>query len=78
MRLGFDGQHHLAVLGELDGVADEIHDHLAQAAGVADHGGRHVGRDVADQLQSLLVRPGGQQFERRREQSLKSNGMTSR
>ena len=67
LRLGFDGQHHLAVLGELDGVPHEIRDDLAQAAGVADQGGRHVGTDVAGQLQSLHVRPRGQQFERRRE-----------
>ena len=57
LRLGFDGQHHLAVLGELDGVADEIRDDLAQAAGVAHQRGRHVGLDVADQFQSFAGAP---------------------
>ena len=57
LRLGFDGQDHLTVLGELDGVPDEIRDDLAQAAGVADQGGRHVGTDVVGQLQSLQREP---------------------
>ena len=55
------------MMSELDGVPYEIRDDLAQAAGVADHGGRHSRRDVTDQLQSLLVCPRGQQFQRRRE-----------
>ena len=67
LRLGFDGQHDFAALGELDGVADEIHDDLAQPAGVAHQGVGTSGRDVTGQLQSLRVGPHGQQFERRRE-----------
>ena len=43
LRLGLDGQHDLAVLGELDGVPDEIRDDLAQSAGVA-HAGRSARR----------------------------------
>ena len=49
-------------VGELDGVADEVEDHLPQAAGVADERRRHVRRDAAGQLEALLVRA-------RREQS---------
>ena len=42
--------------GELDGVADQVGEHLPQPDRVADDAGRHVGRDVGDQLEALLVR----------------------
>ena len=35
-RRAVDATHDLAALGELDGVADEVDQHLAQAAGIAD------------------------------------------
>ena len=47
----------LAALGELDGVADEVDQDLAEAAGVADQGVGHVVGDVEGQLQALLVGP---------------------
>ena len=51
---------HLALLGELDGVADQVEQHLAQPAGVADQGVGHVRLHVVDQLQPLPVGPHGQ------------------
>ena len=50
----------LALLGELDGVAHQIEQHLPQPARVADQGVGHVGLDVAGQLQPLLVGAHGQ------------------
>ena len=49
-----------ASLGELDGVADQVDQDLAQPAGVADQGVGDVGRDPAGQLESLGVGPQGQ------------------
>ena len=46
-------------LGELDGVADQVDEDLPQPAGVADQVVGDVGRDVAGQLQPLLVRRAG-------------------
>ena len=57
---GFHADDHLARLGELDGVADQVEQHLAQPAGVADQGVGHVRLHVADQLQPLPVGPHGQ------------------
>ena len=48
-----DLQRHFAALGELDGVADQVDHHLPQAVVVADDAARHVGMDVAGQLQAL-------------------------
>ena len=56
----FHAHDHLALVGELDGVADQVEQHLAQPAGVADQGVGHVRLHVADQLQPLLVGPHGQ------------------
>ena len=44
----------LAALGELDGVADQVQQHLAQALGVADDAVGHVRRDAPRQLEPLL------------------------
>ena len=49
---------HLAVLGELDGVADQVHDHLAQPAGIADQRGGTSGRMSTGEFQPLLVARG--------------------
>ncbi len=54
-RLHVDPEHHLSPLGELDGVADQVDEDLAQAAGVAREGIGHVGRDVVGELQPFLV-----------------------
>ena len=48
-------KHHLAMLGELDGVADEIEDDLAQATRVAHQRVRDIGPDVAGQFESFLL-----------------------
>ena len=47
---------HAAVLGEFDGVADQIDQNLTEAARVADDGARHVLGEIAHQLQALLFR----------------------
>ena len=65
-RVGFPRhfQAHLPGLRELDGVADEVDDDLAQAAIVADHHVGHFGMDEAGQFQSLLVRANGKRLHR--------------
>ena len=50
-----NANHHLALVGELDGVADQVGHHLPQPARVAHEPVRHVGRDVAGELEALLV-----------------------
>src|SRR5207244_2075050 len=45
----------LAVIGELDAVADEVDDHLPQPVRVADHARRYVGMNVASELDALAV-----------------------
>ncbi len=55
-----NGDDDFAPLGELDRVADQVDQDLAQPAGVADQGVGHVGGDPAGQLQALGVRPQGQ------------------
>ena len=51
----FDPHDHLALLGELDGVTNQVEQRLAQPAGVADQGIGHARLHVADQFQSFLV-----------------------
>ena len=41
-------------VGELDGVADDVQQHLAEPAGIAEHHLRHVGPDVAGELDALF------------------------
>ena len=52
---------HAALVGELHGVAGEVQQHLAQAAAVGQHAGRHVGAAAALDLQPLLGRQRPQQ-----------------
>ena len=54
IRRGVDAQHDFALVRELDGVAEDVQEHLAQSAGVADEVGRHVGRDVVGELEPFL------------------------
>ena len=56
-----DLHQHVPMLGELDGVADQVGDDLADAPRIAGNPRRDVGRDVGDQLEPLLV---GQQRQR--------------
>ena len=60
LRLGGHVEDHFALLGELEGVADEVDDDLAQAAGIAGQALRYVGVDMTGQLQPLFVCPEGQ------------------
>ena len=60
---GLDPDDDLALLGELDGVADEVEQDLPQPAGVADQGVGHVRLDLADQLQPFPVGAEGQRPE---------------
>ncbi len=61
VRLDDDGD--AAVFGELDGVAGEIEQHLAQARGVADEPGRQPLVDEAGDLDALGLRARRQQFD---------------
>src|SRR3989454_5007418 len=51
------GDVDLALLGELDGVADEVHQDLAHAGGIAPHDVRDIGRHVHRELEVLLAGP---------------------
>ena len=56
-----DANDDLAVLGELDGVADQVDEDLGQPAGIADQRLGHVRGHLAGQFQALLLgraRPG--------------------
>ena len=55
--------HHLSLLGEFDGVADQICENLPQPPGVADHPVGDQRRDVTGKFQSLLVGPQRQGLE---------------
>ena len=48
------GDVHVALLGELDAVADEVQQHLAHASDVADQAARHVVGDLQRELDVLL------------------------
>jgi hypothetical protein len=52
----FDGDGDPALVGELDRVADEIRQHLAQMPAVAVHPPRHVGMNLGHQPQPLALR----------------------
>ena len=54
--------HDLAALGELDGVADQVDQDLAQPAGSPTRAVGHVGGDVAGQLQALARGRAGQRL----------------
>jgi hypothetical protein len=64
LRLRRHIDHHLAALGELDGVADQVHDDLAQASRIADHPLRHRQGDVGNELQLLLGGLNGEGLQR--------------
>ena len=58
------GEHDFAALGELDGVAQQVDEDLAQARGVAADDLRHAVGDFIEQVEALLRGLGGQQVER--------------
>ena len=49
-----DSNHHFAVLGELDGIAHQVVEHLAQSHGVAAQLARHIGRYAVDHFQPFF------------------------
>src|SRR5882757_6496673 len=53
---------HFTVLGELDGIADQIDEHLAQTQRITLHPSRDRRRNVDDQFQALRLRPLGEHF----------------
>ena len=55
LRIAVDAQQHFPGFGELDRVAEQIGQHLAQAAGVADQRGGYFGRDLVGEFHPLLV-----------------------
>ncbi len=59
-----DVQDHFARIGELDGIAHQIHHDLAQATRIAHEPFRDVRQDVAGQFESFAVRPQGQRLHR--------------
>ena len=68
--LGSTSHRHLylAAVGELDRVADEIHEDLTQPTRIAKQGRRHGFGNVVDELQSLVVGPQRQRLEHVRDQ----------
>ena len=61
--LGAHTDGNLAMFCELDGVADQVDEHLAQPAEVSVQNPRNVGRYVVEQLQSFFIRPQCRRFE---------------
>ncbi len=57
-------QYHLALLGELDGVVEQVEQDLAQAGDVAGNGVGNVVVDLVGQVKPLLRRPRGHEVER--------------
>jgi hypothetical protein len=49
-------QAHMAAAGELDGIADQVDQHLPQAHRVADDGERQVRADLVDEFDGLVAR----------------------
>ena len=56
-----DVDDHFAALGELDGVAHQVDQHLTQASGVAHERIGNVRSNAAGELQALLIRARRQQ-----------------
>ncbi|MNZ88486.1 hypothetical protein D3C78_1073810 [compost metagenome] len=54
--LPMDGDGDLALPGELDRIAQQIAQHLAEAHGVAEQPGGHIGVNVEQQLEALFLR----------------------
>ncbi len=53
-RLDVDAELDFAAARELDGIADDVQEHLPEPSFVAEQGLGHIGRDVARQLDVLL------------------------
>ena len=61
--LGLHVKHDFTLFGELDGVANEIEDDLAQTGRISDQCVGDIGPDVAGELKSLLLSPQRQQLQ---------------
>ena len=55
LRYCLDGYGHFALCGELNRVADQVDQYLAQASCITDEVRRHLWRDVTEQLQALSM-----------------------
>ncbi len=66
VRLGIvgDADGDFSAVGKLDGVADEVHDDLPQALGVADQFDRHIRRGGDQEFDLLFLRPERHEFGR--------------
>ena len=64
VRLGVDVHHHLALLGELHRVREQVQQHLPQPGRVADDSRRHAFPDEAAELDPLVGGPRGDDVER--------------
>ena len=60
-----DRDHDFSLLGELDGVADQVHQDLTQPRRITTHRARHLGCHFGQQLEVSFARPHGQQAGRR-------------
>ena len=63
-RLQPDGQDHFAARSELDGVAENVQQHLTEPAAIADERLGHIGCDVAGQFDPFFARAQRQHFGR--------------
>ena len=54
-----------SLIGELDGVADQVHQDLAQPRWITPHGARHLGCHLSEKLEMFFARAHGQQAGRR-------------
>ena len=61
--LGLHMKHNFSLLGELDGVANEVEDDLAQPGRISHQRIGHIGPDVAGEFESLLLSPQRQQLQ---------------
>ena len=64
LRVRLDDDRDAAKLGELDGVAGEIEQHLAQPRRIADHARRQALVDIAADFEALGLRTRSEQFDR--------------
>ena len=66
--------HDLAMLGELDGIADEVDDDLAHPNGITEKGVGHIGGDMEGELDTLLARADAQGLQRAPERVTEAEG----
>ena len=62
-RLDFYAQYDFASLGKFDGIAHQVDGDPAQAVGISHQTLRHLGPDVARQLEAFVLGPQRQRFQ---------------